>query len=344
VLERPTILELAERLGIAGRPASEHYDLVIVGGGPAGLAAAVYGASEGLRTIMVESEAPGGQAGQSSRIENYLGFPAGLSGSDLARRATDQARRLGAELLTVHDATGLRVEGAGRIVELSGGESLSASSVLVASGVSYRQLDAPGFAELIGQGIYYGAALTEARSCADQHVAVIGGANSAGQAAVYFSSYATKVTMLVRGDSLAKSMSHYLIEQIEVLPNVEVRLGSQAVSAEGDGRLRALRISGADGAEEVEEFDACFVFIGAAPRTDWLAGAVARDERGFILAGLDAKADGWPLARDPFPLETSVPGVLVAGDVRARSIKRVASAVGEGSMAVSLIHQYLAEA
>jgi thioredoxin reductase (NADPH) len=344
VLERPSILELAERLGITGQPASEHYDLVIVGGGPAGLAAAVYGASEGLRTIMVEREAPGGQAGQSSRIENYLGFPAGLSGSDLARRATDQARRLGAELLTLQDATGLRVEGAGRVVELSGGGSLSASSVLVASGVSYRQLEAPGFAQLTGQGIYYGAALTEARSCADQHVVVIGGANSAGQAAVYFSSYATKVTMLIRGDSLAKSMSHYLIEQIEALPNVEVRTRSQAVAAEGDGRLHALRIRDADGEETVEAVDACFVFIGAAPRTDWLAGVVARDEKGFILAGLDAKGDGWPLGRDPFPLETSVPGVLVAGDVRARSIKRVASAVGEGSMAVSLIHQYLGEA
>ncbi len=344
VLERPTVLELAARLGVGGQPASEHYDLVIVGGGPAGLAAAVYGASEGLKTIMVEREAPGGQAGQSSRIENYLGFPAGLSGSDLARRATDQARRLGAELLTLQDASRLRVEGAGRIVDLAGGGSLSASSVLVASGVSYRQLDAPGFPELTGQGVYYGAAMTEARSCADQHVVVIGGANSAGQAAVYFSGYAKQVTMLVRGDSLAKSMSNYLIEQIEVLPNVDVRLGSQAIGAVGDRHLEALRIRGADGTETVEEVDACFVFIGAAPRTEWLAGVVARDERGFILAGLDAKRDGWPLARDPFPLETSVPGVLVAGDVRARSIKRVASAVGEGAMAVSLIHQYLSEA
>jgi thioredoxin reductase (NADPH) len=343
VLERPTVLELAERLGVVGQPASEHYDLVIVGGGPAGLAAAVYGASEGLRTIMVEREAPGGQAGQSSRIENYLGFPAGLSGSDLARRATDQARRLGAELLTLHDTTGLRVEGSGRIVELSGRESLSASSVLVASGVSYRQLDVPGFAQLTGSGIYYGAAVTEARSGADQRIVVIGGANSAGQAAVYLSSYAARVTMLVRGDSLAKSMSHYLIEQIESLPNVEVRTQTQAVGAEGDGQLRALRIRDANGAETLEDADACFVFIGALPRTEWLAGVVARDERGFVLAGLDAKSDGWPLQRDPFPLETSVPGVFVAGDVRARSIKRVASAVGEGSMAVSLVHQYLAE-
>jgi thioredoxin reductase (NADPH) len=344
VLEHPTVLELAERLGIVGQPASEHYDLVIVGGGPAGLAAAVYGASEGLKTIMVEREAPGGQAGQSSRIENYLGFPAGLSGSDLARRATDQARRLGAELLTLQDATKLRVEGSGRIVELSDGGSLSASSVLVASGVSYRQLEAPGFPELTGQGIYYGAALTEARSCADQHVVVIGGANSAGQAAVYFSSYASRVTVLVRGDSLTRSMSRYLIEQIEGLSNVEVRTGAEAVGAEGSEQLRALRIRNADGSEALEEVDACFVFIGAAPRTDWLAGVVARDQRGFILAGLDAKNDGWPLSRDPFPLETSVPGVLVAGDVRARSVKRVASAVGEGSMAVALVHQYLAEA
>ena len=343
VLERPTVLELAERLGVAGQPASEHYDLVIVGGGPAGLGAAVYGASEGLKTIMVEREAPGGQAGQSSRIENYLGFPTGLSGSDLARRATDQARRLGAELLSLQNASRLRVEGSGRIVELSGGGSLSASSVLVASGVSYRQLDVPGFAELTGQGIYYGAALTEARSCGDQHVVVIGGANSAGQAAVYFSKYARLVTILVRGDSLTKSMSHYLIEQIEALDNVDVRTRTEAIAAEGDGQLRTLRLRNPDGSESVEEVDACFVFIGAMPLTDWLAGVVARDERGFILAGLDAKQDGWPLQRDPFPLETSVPGVLVAGDVRARSIKRVASAVGEGSMAVSLIHQYLAE-
>jgi thioredoxin reductase (NADPH) len=344
VLERPTVLELAERLGIAGQPASEHYDLVIVGGGPAGLAAAVYGASEGLKTIMVEREAPGGQAGQSSRIENYLGFPSGLSGSDLARRATDQARRLGAELLTLQDASRLRVEGSGRIVELTGGSSLSASSVLVASGVSYRQLDVPGFAELTGQGIYYGAALTEARDCRNQHVVVIGGANSAGQAAVFFSNYAQRVTMLVRGDSLAKSMSHYLIEQIEALDNVEVMTRTEAIGAEADGRLRALRIRDGEGIERTIDVDACFVFIGAVPRTDWLEGVVARDERGFILAGLEAKSDGWPLQRDPFPLETSVPGVLVAGDVRARSIKRVASAVGEGSMAVSLVHQYLAEA
>jgi thioredoxin reductase (NADPH) len=345
VLERPTVLELAERLGVAGQPAQDHYDLAIVGGGPAGLAAAVYGASEGLRTIMVEREAPGGQAGQSSRIENYLGFPAGLSGSDLARRGTDQARRLGAELLTVQDAVGLRAEGAGRFVDLSDGGTLSANCVLIASGVSYRQLQDPGFSDYTGSGIYYGAAITEARSCADQHVVVIGGANSAGQAAVYFSRYAKRVTMLVRAESLAASMSHYLVAQLGELPNVEVRPRSQAVAAEGeDGRLRRLRIRGADGAETTEEVDACFVFIGALPRTDWLASTVARDNRGFILAGPDVRRDGWPLKRDPYVLETSVPGVFVAGDVRARSIKRVASAVGEGSMAVSLIHEYLAQA
>jgi thioredoxin reductase (NADPH) len=343
MLERPTVLELAERLGVSARPASEHYDLVIVGGGPAGLAAAVYGASEGLRTVLVEREAPGGQAGQSSRIENYLGFPAGLSGSDLARRATDQARRLGAELLSVQDAVALRAEGAGRLVELSGGGALSANCVLVASGVSYRQLTAPGFERLTGKGIYYGAAMTEARSCVDQHVVVIGAANSAGQAAVHFSRFAGRVTILARGDSLDRSMSHYLVEQIAELPKIAVRTGAQAVAAEGDGRLRALRIRDADGELE-EEVDAAFVFIGAAPRTDWLEGVVARDERGFILAGLDAKAAGWPLKRDPYLLETSVPGVFVAGDVRARSIKRVASAVGEGSMSVSLIHEYLAAA
>jgi len=344
VLEQPTVLELAERIGVANQPAADHYDLVIVGGGPAGLAAAVYGASEGLRTVMVEREAPGGQAGQSSRIENYLGFPAGVSGSELARRATDQARRLGAELLSINDAVALRVEGSGRIVELTGGAELSANTVLVASGVSYRMMEAPGFAELTGAGVYYGAAMTEARACEKQHVFVIGGANSAGQAAVYFAKFAGQVTVLVRGDSLAKSMSHYLIEQITELENIEVRTGSEAVAAEGeDGRLARLRIR-SGGIESSEDADACFIFIGAAPRTDWLEGVLARDERGFILAGAAAREHGWPLAREPLPLETSVPGVFVAGDVRSRSIKRVASAVGEGSMAVSLIHEYLASA
>jgi thioredoxin reductase (NADPH) len=345
VLERPSVLELAERLGVANQPVTDHYDLVIVGGGPAGLAAAVYGASEGLSTVMVEREAPGGQAGTSSRIENYLGFPAGLSGSDLARRATDQARRLGAELLTVQDAVALDVEGTGRLVRLSGGGVLSANTVLIASGVSYRKLDTPGFDELTGAGIYYGAALTEARSCSQQRVVIIGGANSAGQAAVYFAAWAAQVTMLVRAPSLTKSMSNYLIEQIAALPNVDVRTGSQAVEAIGhDDHLKSLRIQHTDGSETVEDADACFVFVGAAPRTAWLDEVVARDENGFILAGAEVRATGWPLKRDPYLLETSVPGVFVAGDVRARSIKRVASAVGEGSMAVSLIHEYLAAA
>jgi thioredoxin reductase (NADPH) len=345
VLERPTVLELAERLGVASQPMTDHYDLVIVGGGPAGLAAAVYGASEGLSTVMVEREAPGGQAGTSSRIENYLGFPTGLSGSDLARRATDQARRLGAELLTVQDAVTLEVEGTGRLVRLSGGGALSANTVLIASGVSYRKLDTPGFNELTGAGIYYGAALTEARSCSEQRVVIIGGANSAGQAAVYFAAWAAQVTLLVRAPSLTKSMSNYLIEQIAALPNVDVRTDSQAVEAMGeDDHLKALRIRRSDGSETVEDTDACFVFVGAEPRTAWLDTVIARDEHGFILAGAEVRGAGWPLKRDPYLLETSVPGVFVAGDVRARSIKRVASAVGEGSMAVSLIHEYLAAA
>jgi thioredoxin reductase (NADPH) len=350
VLERPTVLELAERLGVAVQPSEDHYDLVIVGGGPAGLAAAVYGASEGLKTVMVESDAPGGQAGQSSRIENYLGFPAGLSGSDLARRATDQARRLGAELLTLQEAEELRAEGAGRLVKLRGGGTLSANCVLVASGVSYRQLDTPGFTDLTGAGVYYGAAMTEARSCRDQSVVIIGGANSAGQAAVYFSGYASKVTILVRGPGLEASMSHYLIDQIRKLPNVEVRTSTTAIGAEGQAqaeddhpRLKCLQVRGPGGEERIDA-DACFVFIGASPRTGWLEGVVARDERGFILAGTDARDNGWPLKREPYLLETTVPGVFVAGDVRARSFKRVASAVGEGSMAVSLIHQYLVDA
>jgi thioredoxin reductase (NADPH) len=239
----------------------------------------------------------------------------------------------------------VRAEGAGRIVELSDGGELSAHCVLIASGVSYKQLDAPGFSDFTGAGVYYGAAPAEARSCAEQHIAIIGGANSAGQAAVHFSGYATTVTVLVRGDSLDRSMSTYLIERLETLDNVNVRTCTEAIAAEGeDGRLRRLILRDREGAEEPLKIDACFVFIGASPHTDWLEGFLARDERGFILAGADVQDNGWALKRDPYPLETSVPGVFVAGDVRARSIKRVASAVGEGSMAVSLIHQYLANA
>lgn len=342
VLEQPSISDLAAALGVSSNPAQEHYDLIIVGGGPAGLAGAVYGASEGLKTVMVEREAPGGQAGQSSRIENYLGFPTGVSGSDLADRATTQATRLGAEILSIQDAVTLKPDGSGRFVELSNGATLSGNCVLIASGVSYRQMEAEGFSGLTGRGVYYGAALTEAKSCEQQHVVVIGAGNSAGQAAVYFSEYAAKVTMLVRGPSLVASMSQYLIEQIEKLENVEVKTGASAVAARGEDHLEGLIVK--EGDREIEvECSACFVFIGAAPRTDWLEGVVDRDEKGFILSGLDARNGGWPLKRDPYPLETSVPGVFVAGDVRARSVKRVAGAVGEGSMSVSLVHQYLAD-
>ena len=311
MLERPTVLELAERLGVTAQPTADHYDLAIVGGGPAGLAAAVYGASEGLRTVMVEREAPGGQAGMSSRIENYLGFPRGLSGSELTERATQQARRLGAELLSVQDAVALRVEGAGRIVELSGGGALSANCVLIASGVAYRTMTSPGFETFAGKGIYYGAALTEAQSCADQHVVVIGGANSAGQAAMHFSKYAGRVTMLVRADSLEKSMSHYLIEQIARTEKIEVRTGAEAIAAEGDGHLGALRIRDGDG-ERDEAVDAAFVFIGAAPRTDWLEGVVARDERG--LHPRRRRREGGGLVPEARPVPT--------GDDRARRVRR----------------------
>ncbi|UUY04024.1 FAD-dependent oxidoreductase [Svornostia abyssi] len=350
-LTQPTTLELADRLGIARHAELDFYDLVIVGGGPAGLAAAVYGASEGLRTVLVEREAPGGQAGQSSRIENYLGFPNGLSGSELARRALDQARRFGAEVLTVQEVVGLDARGPQRVVRLGGGDELAGHTVLVASGVSYRLLDAPGVAELTGAGVYYGAAMAEADACAEQEVVVVGGANSAGQAAVFLARRAAKVTILVRADSLEKSMSHYLIEQIEGIDNIEVRTETVVAAAHGDGRLQRLDLAAKDGTPiETIDASAMFVFIGAAPHTDWLGDRVARDPRGFVLAGADVSAlDGdlrWPLARDrdPHLLESSLPGVFVAGDVRSRSIKRVASAVGEGSMAVQFIHEYLADA
>ena len=348
-LQAPSNREVAEKLGLHTRAELPFYDLIIVGGGPAGLAAAVYGASEGLRTVLVERDAPGGQAGQSSLIENYLGFPRGLSGSELTKRATDQARRFRAEMLSTQEATALEVNGPARIVHLSDGSALSAHTVLVAAGVSYRRLAAPGVDELTGKGIYYGAALTEATNCAHQEVYVIGGANSAGQAAVYFARFALRVTMLVRADSLAKSMSHYLIQQIEGISNIAVKTGAQVVEATGSDHLETLTIEDAEGTSTVPASH-LFIFIGASPGCEWLGDQVARDERGFVLAGPDlveagANGDrpvGWPLDRDPYLLETSVPGVFVAGDVRHRSIKRVASAVGEGSMAVQFIHQYLA--
>jgi thioredoxin reductase (NADPH) len=343
VLEAPSTLELAGKLGLPIQAELDFYDLVIVGGGPAGLAAAVYGASEGLRTVLVEREAPGGQAGQSSLIENYLGFPQGVSGSDLAFRAHTQASRFGAEMLSVREVEGLEARGPQRVVKLVGGGELAAHTVLIATGVAYRRLPAPGVEDLTGRGIYYGAALTEAEACKDQRVVIVGGANSAGQAAVFLSDRAHEVLVLVRGDALEKSMSHYLIEHIGKLPNVRVRTRTQVAAAHGDGHLERLTLAGPDGEEELDAA-AMFVFIGAAPYTDWVGERVARDAKGFVLAGPEAQAASpWPLERDPFLLETSLPGVFVAGDVRHRSIKRVASAVGEGSMSVQFIHQYLAD-
>ena len=345
VLESPTPLELAGRLGFPTRAELDFYDLIIVGGGPAGLAAAVYGASEGLRTVLVEREAPGGQAGQSSRIENYLGFPNGLSGADLARRAHDQARRFGAELLAVQEVTGLEARGPQRVVTLAGGGELAGHTVLISTGVAYRRLDSPGIAELEGRGVYYGASVVDAEACRDQTVVVVGGANSAGQAAVYLSRQAKRVLVLVRGPSLEASMSHYLIEQIAAIDSIEVRTRTQVAAAAGGDHLERLTLTGPDGEEELD-VAAMFVFIGAAPYTDWVGEQVARDGRGFVLSGPDAavaETHRWALERDPFLLETTLPGVFVAGDVRHRSIKRVASAVGEGSMSVQFIHQYLAD-
>jgi thioredoxin reductase (NADPH) len=348
-LHGPTITELAERTGVLRRAERPFYDLVIVGGGPAGLAAAVYGASEGLQTALVERDAPGGQAGQSSRIENYLGFPVGLSGGDLARRATTQAQRFGAELLTVQQVTRIEQRGPSKVVHLAGGEELGAAAVIVATGVDYRLLDAPGVEELTGRGVYYGGSRTEGVSCRDEHVVVVGGANSAGQAAIYFAGYAQHVTILYRGDSLAKSMSRYLIDTIEDTPNITVRTNAEVVAAHGDDQLERITVRDtAGGADEEMALAAMFVFIGARPQTEWLPDDVARDKRGFVLAGsellLEDVRPRWRLERNPYLLETTMPGLFVAGDVRSQSMKRVASAVGEGSMAVSFVHEYLAGA
>ena len=349
-LVEPRMQEVAAKIGGRLRAERPFYDLVIVGGGPAGLAAAVYGASEGLATVLVEREAPGGQAGTSSRIENYLGFPSGLSGGDLARRAVAQARRFGVEILSPQEVAGLRVADPYRYVTLGDGSELACHAVLLATGVQYRTLDVPGVARLTGAGVYYGAALTEALSCAGDDVYIVGGANSAGQAALYFARYARHVVMLVRGGGLAASMSQYLIEEIAAQPTITVRAHSQVVEACGDASLEWLVIAdSATGERETVPARALFIFIGALPRTDWLDGAVQRDAQGFILSGPDLQRDdkgripGWTLDRDPFLLETSVPGVFVAGDVRHRSIKRVASGVGEGSIAVQFIHQYLSK-
>ena len=346
-LSDPSTAELAGKLGLRMTATTSFYDLLIVGGGPAGLAAAVYGASEGLTTVMIEREAPGGQAGMSSRIENYLGFPSGLSGSDLARRAVTQARRFGVEILAPQEARSMRVEGGSKFVTLSDGVELGAKSLLIATGVAYRKLDIPGMERLQGAGVYYGAALTEAASCKDEDVYVIGGANSAGQAAMYFSKYARQVVMLVRGGSLAAGMSQYLIEQIKQTANIHVELNSQVTEVFGTDRLEEIAIlCSTSGETQRVPAVSLFIFIGAAPATEWLHGAVERDDKGFILTGSDLvnagkPPKGWPLEREPWLLEASVPGIFVAGDVRFRSIKRVASGVGEGANAVQFVHQYL---
>lgn len=347
-LAEPSRLELAEALGLSTKPLHSDYDLVIVGGGPAGLAGAVYGASEGLRTALIEREAPGGQAGQSSRIENYLGFPSGLTGTELAQRALRQSRRFGAEIVHLRQAERLAVDRLTRIVQVSGGTELRAPTVLLACGASYRHLDVPGSDRLAGRGVFYGAAVTDAQDSADRDVVVVGGANSAGQAALHFAQYARLVTMLVRAESLEKRMSRYLVDRIAATPNIMVRTRTEVRSVAGDIRLEEVTIEDVESAQpETIHVHGLFVFIGALPHTEWLHGAVARDSKGFVLSGRELLGDdvipSWRLERDPFLLETSTPGVFVAGDARRGSVKRVASAVGEGAMAVQLIHEYLAE-
>ncbi|MFE9597954.1 FAD-dependent oxidoreductase [Streptomyces hokutonensis] len=347
VLVEPEAPELAAEVGLATTPTADFYDLVVIGGGPAGLGAAVYGASEGLRTVLVERSATGGQAGQSSRIENYLGFPDGVSGAQLTDRARRQASKFGAEILTAREVTGLEANGSARVVRFADGSAVAAHAVILATGVSYRQLEAPGTPDLTGCGVYYGSALTEAASCQGHDVYIVGGANSAGQAAMYLARGAKSVTLLVRGPSLAASMSYYLIQQINEAENICVRTGTVVDAAHGSDHLEQLTLRDTEtGATELVDAQWMFVFIGAAPLTDWLDGAVLRDERGFILSGPDLTADGkppasWELDRPPYHLETNIPGVFVAGDARAESAKRVASAVGEGAMAVMLVHRYL---
>jgi thioredoxin reductase (NADPH) len=347
VLRAPSDAEIAAHVGLSTDPAAEFYDVIVVGGGPAGLGAAVYAASEGLRTVLVERTATGGQAGQSSRIENYLGFPDGISGSQLAERARRQAVKFGAEVVSARDVTGVETRGAARVVRFADGGSIEAHTAILATGVAYRQLDAPGAGALTGRGVFYGAALTEAISCAGQDVYVVGGANAAGQAALHLAQRSRSVTMLVRGSSLSESMSSYLIAQIEETPTIHVRMRTTVVDAHGVDHLEALTLLDAtSGEKESVDTQWLFIFIGAQPHTDWLGEAIMRDDHGFVLSGPDLLVDGlrpsgWTLDRDPYHLETSVPGVFVAGDARADSVKRVASAVGEGAMAVMLVHRFL---
>jgi len=341
--------EVAQKVGLRTRAETSFYDLAIIGGGPAGLAAAVYGASEGLKTVIVEREAPGGQAGMSSRIENYLGFPSGLSGGDLARRAVVQARRFGVEILAPQTVTGMRTEGSYRIIKLADGSEISCHALMIATGVQWRRLEAPGIDRLQGAGVYYGGGTTEALSCKGEIVYVVGGANSAGQAAMNFSKYAERVVILVRGDSLSSTMSQYLIDQINETPNIQLWTHASVAEVHGDTHLEEISVLCSDTSKtERVPATSVFIFIGALPRTDWVGDSIARDDRGFILTGPDLMHGGerpkkWSLERDPFLLETSVPGVFAVGDVRHGSVKRVASGVGEGSVAVQFIHQYLSK-
>src|SRR5690242_8082622 len=346
-LIEPADAELASRVGLATTPSNDFYDLIIVGCLPGGLGAAVYGASEGLRTVLVERLATGGQAGQSSRIENYLGFPDGVSGAQLTDRARRQATKFGAEVLTAREVTGLEVNGSARTVRFADGSAIDTQAVILATGVSYRRLHAPGLAELAGRGVYYGSALTEATACQGQDVYIVGGANSAGQAALFLSRYANSVTLLVRGPSLEKSMSYYLISRINDNPAISVRTCTEVIGASGNDHLEKLTLRDTvRGTAETVDAQWLYLFIGAEPLTDWLDGVVVRDAKGFVVAGPDLSAGGerprgWNLDRPPYHLETSVPGVFVVGDARAESAKRVASAVGEGAMAVMLVHRYL---
>lgn len=345
-MRRPSTTELAGRVGMRTSAGSEFYDFAIVGGGPAGLASAVYAASEGLSTVLVEREATGGQAGTSSRIENYLGFPSGLSGWDLARRATAQARRFGVEILAPREVLSLEIDGPYKHVRFDDGSSVSCHALMLSMGVDWRKLTADGADALTGRGVFYGAAMTEAMSCRNEHVLTVGAGNSAGQAALHFAEYADRVTMLVRGSNLTASMSQYLVDRIESHDSIDVLYNCEVTACEGENRLNCVVVSCADGTTERFESRYLFVFIGAAPRTDWLGETVARDDRGFVLTGPDLTERhlrGWPLERDPFLLETNVPGVFAAGDVRHDSIKRVASAVGEGSVAVAFVHRHLAK-